>query len=419
MPAGRALSAHEPGLARLLATAFVPFGAGYFVSYVYRSLNLILGPTLSSEIGLNAASLGALTSAYFAAFAAFQIPLGMLLDRYGPRRVEAALLLIATLGALIFAIAETLGGLVVARALIGVGVSGCLMAAFKANVQFWPSERLPLVNGCLMGFGGLGATFATLPIEIMLGVMSWRAIFVVIAAVTIGVAAAIYFIVPERTAPLAGSLGDQLADVIRIYRAPVLWRYAPLTIGGQAVHLAYPSLWAGPWLRDIGGLDRATVANQLFIMMATMIPGYMLTGIVADRLLLAGMTKTRLFILLNLAFLVVQAPLVAGWAGPANVMWLLFCLLGAGTMLTYAFLSQAFPPQLAGRVFTAVNLLVFSGAFAVQAGVGAVINLFPATATGYAPEGHKLAFLIVLLAQAAGLIWFVLPRWDRTPDRAS
>ena len=125
-----------------LLRVFIPFAFGYFLSYVYRTVNAVIAPDLVADAGLAPAALGLLTSAYFLAFAAFQIPLGVLLDRFGSRRVEAVLLVIAAAGAIVFALAEGVTGLIVGRALIGLGVSACLMAAFKAFSTWLPPERL-------------------------------------------------------------------------------------------------------------------------------------------------------------------------------------------------------------------------------------------------------------------------------------
>ena len=106
---------------------YFAFAAGYLLSYLYRTVNAVISPDLSRELGLNPSSLGLLTSAYFLAFAAMQLPVGILLDRYGPRRVEPALLAIAACGAALFAASDTIAGLTIARAVIGAGVCACLM----------------------------------------------------------------------------------------------------------------------------------------------------------------------------------------------------------------------------------------------------------------------------------------------------
>ena len=127
--------------ARLQLGLILPFAAAYFLSYFFRSANAVIGPELAGDLGLSAGDLGLLTSTYLLSFCLAQLPLGMLLDRCGARRVEAALLLVATAGAGMFALAEGLAGLATARAIIGLGVSACLMAAFKAFSQWYPPER--------------------------------------------------------------------------------------------------------------------------------------------------------------------------------------------------------------------------------------------------------------------------------------
>ncbi|NJN45375.1 MAG: MFS transporter [Candidatus Competibacteraceae bacterium] len=139
----------KPRLAIILRV-FLPFACGYFLSYLFRTVNAVISPDLVSDLNLDATDLGLLTSMYFLTFAAFQLPLGMLLDRFGPRRVETVLLLFAAAGALCFALSTRLEGLILGRALIGLGVSACLMASFKAFVMWFPPQRLPAVNGWVM-----------------------------------------------------------------------------------------------------------------------------------------------------------------------------------------------------------------------------------------------------------------------------
>src|SRR5699024_8925382 len=133
----------------------------------------------------------------------FQLPLGMLLDRFGPRSVEAGLLLIAATGAVMFALLDSLAGLAAGRALIGIGVSCCLMAGFKAFVLWFPSEHIPAINGLMMTFGGLGALMSTMPVELLLNVTDWRGPFLGLGILTAIVAVALFFIVHEHRCDLA------------------------------------------------------------------------------------------------------------------------------------------------------------------------------------------------------------------------
>jgi predicted MFS family arabinose efflux permease len=331
----------------------------------------------------------------------------VLLDRYGPRRIEAALLVIAAAGAFLFANAETLTGLVVGRGLIGFGVSACLMAAFKAFVLWFPKEQLPRINGFQMAAGGLGALTATAPVEAALGITDWRGVFTLLAVLTLGVAAAIFFVVPERKTE-GGDLAfaDQIRGIRTVLSSLAFWRIAPWATLAQATFLAIHGLWSGPWLRDVAGFDRPAVASTLFLVALAMIAGYLTLGTLAERLSRRGISPMRVAaagMLLCMAVLGLIALEITAWAVP---LWIFFGFLGTASILPYAVLSQSFPLHLSGRANTALNLLVFVAAFSAQWGIGAVIGLWPETETGYAPDGYGAAFGIMLGLQAATALWF-------------
>jgi MFS family permease len=406
----------------LAVRVFVPFALGYFLSYLYRVVNAIIAPDLIRDAGLEASSLGLLTSAYFLTFAAFQLPLGVLLDRIGPRRTEAALLVFAALGAVVFGLAETTSGLIVGRALIGFGVSACLMAAFKAFVIWFPRDRLPFVNGCQMAAGGLGAIAGTTPIEAVLGVTDWRGVFLALGALTLVVALIILTVVPEhRSGHGRESLHAQLQGIGKVFTSSLFWRAAPLTVTTQATFLAIQSLWAGPWLRDVAGLSRAEVADHLLLIAAAMVAGFLSIGWAAQRFGRLGLPPLTFAVCGITLFIAVQTALVAHSPqfGPASVtlLWMAFGFFGTSGIVPYAALSQQFPPYLAGRVNSGINVLVFTTAFAAQWGIGAVIGLWADSgAEGYAPAGYRAAFAVMLALQLAALIWFVSFRRGGVPE---
>lgn len=402
----------------ILLRVFVPFALGYFLSYLYRVVNAVIAPDLVRDVGLDANHLGLLTSAYFLTFAAFQLPLGILLDRLGPRRTEATLLLFAAAGAFIFATADSTVGLIVGRAMIGLGVSACLMAAFKAFVMWFPSQRLPLINGCQMAAGGLGALAATTPVEAALAVTDWRGVFLALGGLTLIVAVAIFTIVPEHHSTRSGSsLRDQIGGILRVFTSSLFWRAAPVTVMSQASFLSIQGLWSGPWLRDVGGLDRVAVADYLFLVAASMVAGFIVTGWLAERLSRLGIRPLIVAVVGMSLFMIVQAAVVAQWTGAVLATWMAFGFFGTAGILPYAALSQRFPPHMTGRMNTGINVLVFVVAFAGQWGIGAVINLWPATAAGgYAPEGYRAAFGIMLGLQVLTLAWFALFRREGVPQ---
>lgn len=391
-----------------LLRVFCPFALGYFLSYLYRTVNAVIAPDLVRDLGLDPGSLGLLTSAYFLAFAAFQLPLGVLLDRFGPRRVEAALLLIAALGALVFAKSNSLTGLMIGRALIGLGVSACLMAAFKAFVLWFPPERLPLANGVQMISGGVGALAATTPVEAALQITDWRGVFLAVSALTLVAAIVVFLVVPEKEQAASGeTLREQVAGVGTVLASPVFWRVAPWAILAQAAYLSLLSLWSGPWLRDIVGLDRMEVANTLMLIAASTIVGYLASGILAERLARRGIPPMRVAAWGMSLFIIIQLLLTLQWTAAAIPVWLLFGFFGTSCILPYAVLSQSFPQHLAGRANTGLNVFVFVAAFAAQWTIGLIIGLWPEVSPGvYHPHGYRAGFGLLVALQIAAAAWY-------------
>ena len=400
-----------------LLRVFLPFALGYFLSYLYRTVNAIIAPDLVRDISLDPASLGLLTAVYLLAFGAFQLPLGILLDRFGPRRVEAALLLIAAAGAFIFSQATSLSGLVAGRALIGLGVSACLMAAFKAFAIWFPPERLPLANGVQMISGGLGALAATTPVEAALQITDWRGVFLVVAALTLLAAVVIFLIVPEKEGSQSGeSLGQQMKGIGTVLSTPVFWRIAPWAVTAQGAYLSIYGLWSGPWLRDVGNLGRDGIAGTLSAIAIAMILGYLISGSIADRLMRRGIAPEKVAAVGMSIFLIGQGAMLVPLPGLTLLYWLSFGFFGASCILPYAVLAQHFPTRLIGRVNTALNLMVFMAAFAAQWGIGVIINLWPETATGgYAVEGYQTGFGVMIILQIIAASWFVFSKKTINP----
>ena len=387
---------------------FIPFALGYFLSYLYRVVNAVLAPDLASELGIGPSELGLLTAAYFITFAAFQLPLGVLLDRFGPRKIESFLLVFAAAGAFIFSKAESVTGLVIGRAFIGFGVSSCLMAAFKAFVLWFRKEQLPFINGLQMAAGGFGALTATAPVEAALRVTDWRGIFFILSITTLAVAAVVFAVVPEKKIEQNGdSINVQLKGIVQVFSSLTFWRIAPVTVMSQTAFLAIQGLWSGPWLRDVAGLEREMIAQILFMIAAAMIAGFIFMGAVAERLSRLGIKPIAVAVTGMAAFMITQVLLILEVTTWASTVWVLFGIFGTTGIIPYAVLSQSFPLHLSGRVNTGVNLLVFICAFAAQWGIGAIINLWPAPATGgYATPGYRAGFAMMLCLQVLGLLWF-------------
>ena len=391
------------------ALILLPFAMGYFLSYLFRAVNAVVAPNLVSELGLTAGELGFLTAAYLLAFALFQLPLGVALDRYGPRRVQIALLTCAALGAMGFALGHNVVTLTIARALIGLGFAGGLMSGFKAVVLWVPEPRRALANSLVMSLGALGLMVATAPMEYAVQAYGWRAAFGGLVAVTILVALSIYITVPERAnAPTALPLSDQFRQIGGIYRDKAFLALAPLLAMTAGTHIAIQTLWAGPWLRDVAGLDRTGVAHTLFMMAAAFFVGILGTGAIADWFGRRKVDVLKVMLAFIVMFMIAQSVIIFAPVTVAVWSWLLFGCLGQVAILAYPWLSSHFGGALSGRANTAMNLVIFASAFAIQFAIGALIDLYPRTATGgYPPEAYRMAFGVFLAAQIATLGLFL------------
>jgi predicted MFS family arabinose efflux permease len=406
------------GLPGLAQRVLFPFAFAYLLSYLYRTVNAVIAPDLVAGFDLSPAQLGLLTSAYFLTFAAFQLPLGLLLDHFGPRRTDAALLLVAAGGAFLFAAAHSVSALALGRALIGLGVSGCLMSGIKANVLWFPAQRLPAMNGWMFFAGSIGMVAATFPVQLALKVTDWRVVFAFLAVLTLLAAAAIVRAVPEHPRTIgAEPLGAQFRGLGEVFRKRAFWDLAVASTTVQAASMAIQGLWAGPWLRDVAGLSRDAAAAHLLAMALATMSGFLLWGNLAARLARRGVSGMSVLAVGMGGFLVVQLVLALGWRGAPALVWIAFGVFGTAGSVTYAILSHRFPSAQAGRVITALNALVFTNAFLLQWGMGAIIERWPAPSGHYHPDGFRAAFGTFLLVQVLGYGW-MLRQWRRAARTA-
>ena len=384
---------------------FLPFAAGYYFSYFLRNVNAVIAPELMRDLGVSAADLGLLTSAYLLAFGAAQLPLGLALDRYGPRRVEATLLLVAAAGCALFASGASLTQLVVARALIGLGVSACLMASFKCFGLWFGLERQASLNAAIMAAGALGALTASTPLSWAIPQFGWRAVFFAFAVAGVAVAAGIFSTPEKPGSGQAEPLRSQLAGLGQILTSRVFWRYAPqstMIVGG---FMALQGLWAVPWLMNFSGLSRSAAAHHLLLMGGGMLCGFLALAFGVVPLARRGISSLRLLQVGMGLGVSVMLTIVLG-AGSSEPLWFALGMVFSVGNLTYALLQSHYPVALAGRVNTALNLMVFIGAFGIQWGFGTAVDALQAG--GYDPRtAYQITLGGLVAMQAMGWLWFL------------
>jgi MFS family permease len=390
----------------LILRVFLPFVFGYYIAYLFRTINAVMAAPLATELGLGADDLGLLTSVYFLTFAAAQIPIGILLDRYGPRRVQSVLLMIAAVGSALFAVSDHFWILLISRALIGLGVASAMTAGLKALVLWFPGDRVPLLNGLMVMLGALGAVTATLPADLLLDWIGWRELFGLFAVLTAASAVLIYLIVPEATPAATGAVSVGLR---KVYADQRFWRLAPLSAACIGTAWALQGLWAAQWLKDVEGLDRAGVVFHLFAMAVALSSGAILFGVAVDRLRRRGVGPEVLLGLVAAVFIATQFALILRLPLPSYLQWAVVAAVGAATVLSFAILAEYFPKQLAGRANGALNLFHIAAAFAVQYTTGVVLQHWTPEAGHYPEIAYQTAFALNLVLQIVAWIWFALP----------
>lgn len=400
------------------------FALGYFISFLFRGVNLGFAPFLSREMGLTATDLGTLTSVYFLAFAGTQIPAGVLLDRYGARRVTAGVLLFAAAGSLLFALSHDMTGLMVGRLLIGIGASVCLGGAFKATAQHFPVSQLTLVNGIVMAIGGLGGVVVGAPLSTLLTFAPWRTVSIGLSVLSACVAFVVWFGAPatEATATKASVL-DQFKGTLHVLRSHAFWKLATFSALTQAVFYAMQSLWVGVFLRDMGSADMTNDASRIGSLISVLggafIAGNVCFGALARALERRGIRVQSFSGVTMAAFVVIEALLASRVALPEVLLWAAYGALGGTGILTYAVLAEHFPARLIGRVNTAFTLVIFVGIFVTQITIGAALNHWPIMNGHYPIVAHQTVWLAIIAVQALAALWYFAPvRHKETPSLA-
>ncbi|WP_134496087.1 MFS transporter [Microvirga pakistanensis] len=365
----------------------------YAVSQFLRNSIGVIANDLARELSLSATQTGLLSSAFFFTFAAVQIPIGILIDRYGPKQVMLATAVIAVAGIVLFAMAPSASVLIGARALMGLGCSTFFMAPLVIYARRFPPERFAGLTSIQMGGANLGTLAATAPLAASAAAIGWRDSFLVVAAITVVLALAIIVAVPRDADNAKGreSWSEAFRGVAAAVRVPSFRAVFFMHLTTYSCFVSIVGLWGGPWLTDVHGADLATRGRILLLGAGAQIGGMLLWG-ATDRFwgsykkpVLAGGVAAVLM-MACMVLVPLDMALVPVW----------FVLFGVSVSYTPILTSHGkslFPPYLTGRGITLMNIGTMGGAFLSQSVTGVLIDLMGRSSTGgYSPEGYRLVF---------------------------
>jgi len=388
---------------------------GYLLSQFYRSFLAVIAPELGRDVGLDAAWLGLVSAAFFAAFAAVQIPVGASLDRFGARRTVALPMLLAAAGAAVFALAHEPWESVAGMALIGFGCAPIYMGSLFVIGRTTTPHRFALWSSAIVGIGSLGNLAAATPMAAAAQEWGWRATMIAIAAATV-VSAALVFVVVRDPPPLIERHAETgrrptLLDVLRIRE---LWPLFPIALTSYPIVVAVRGLWVGPYFSQVHGLGPIERGNAVSVMVFAMIAGAFFYGPL-DRWL-----GTRKWVVVGgtLATIAALAALAIAPSMPVGAASLAFGAIG-GLGMTYGVLmahTRAFlPAPLLGRGLTLMNMALIGGAALIQPLSGAFVARL--TVAGAGPAAiHATLYATYAAALAATLVIYLFAR-DARPGR--
>ena len=390
---------------------FLVFAFGYFLSCLLRAVTATLSPVLSSEFNLNAGDLGLLAGGYFLGFATMQIPLGYLLDNYGPKKIVSAFLLIAIIGTLSFAVAQNFSGLLVSRVLIGIGVSACLMGPLTGYRIWFKDKYQQRSNSWMLMVASLGFVFSTLPVQILLPFFGWRYIFFTIAGLIVICIFLLFIFLPNWENQNSTKITNKSGNLSEVWSNKFFQSTIPLGLFNYGGIMAIQTLWAGPWMVRVTGYTPLESATGLFWINVTMLIAFLIWGYLLPKISSSVKDAVKLIKLgLPISYIILFILIILG--EKAGVFLITFYILTSIVLsLAQPAVAMKFPTNLAGKSLTSFNLLIFVGTFIVQWSIGLLIDI--SRNYGFDEvKSFQISFMVYLLICILSYSYFVFRNKD-------
>ncbi len=386
---------------------FSVFAFGFFISNLLRSITATLTPALSTEFNLSAANLGLLAGGYFLGFSLMQIPTGMLLDRFGPKKVIAYLLIIALIGTISFAFAKSFAGLLISRIFIGVGVAACLMGPLTGYRVWFEEKYQQRANSWMLMVANFGFVASTLPVQILLPIIGWRSIFLIIASLILISIILISILIPSWETKRDEDQNNNLQNLSHIWKNKFFISLVPLAFFNYGGVQAIQTLWAGPWMLDVTGYDAIQSATGLFWINVTMLVSFLIWGYFLPKLSSMGIDSMRIVkFTLPVSYIILFLIVIMGDKAGAT-MFTLYILSSIVISLTQPAIALYFPTKLAGKSLTSFNVFLFSGTFFVQWIIGLIID-FSRNLGATITISYQISFSIFLFLCILSYLFFLI-----------
>jgi MFS family permease len=388
-------------------TIFLVFAFGYYISNLLRSITATISPELVSEFNLSAGDLGLLGGGYFLGFASVQIPVGYLLDSKGPKKIVSYFLLIAILGMVSFALSKNFTILLLSRILIGVGVGACLMGPLTAYRIWFQDETQQRANSWMLMTGAIGMLSSSLPVQFFLPIIGWRAIFGVLALLTLLTIFLIIYFIPNWDQKENRKNSEDKGSLKEIWQNNFFKSLVPMGFFNYGGLFAIQTLWAGPWMIKVSGYTAEESANGLFIIYLSLLLSFLCWGYFVPKISKSVSDAIRLLKfgaplnLLVLTYIIYLGPK----AGAFHLAF--FAVSSVFLSLTQPAVGMAFSLSNAGKALTSFNLLLFIGAFALQWIIGIIID--SSVSLGFSEViAFKAGMMFILITSFFSYLFFLV-----------
>ena len=386
---------------------FAIFAFGFFISNLLRSITATLTPVLTNEFNLTAGNLGLLAGGYFLGFSLMQIPAGLLLDRYGPKKVVAYFLLIALVATISFAFAKSFAGLLISRFFIGVGVSVCLMGPLTGYRVWFKEKYQQRANSWMLMVASFGFVTSTLPVQTLLPMIGWRSIFLLIVFLILLSVILILLFTPNWQAERNTENNSVTDGLVEIWKNKFFISLIPIAFFNYGGVQAIQTLWAGPWMLNVSGFSPLASAIGLFWINITMLFGFLVWGYLLPKFSAYGIDSMKIVkIGLPFSYIIFLLIIIMGPKAGAS-MFAIYILSSIVLSLTQPAVALNFSQQLAGKSLTSFNVFIHSGTFFVQWGIGLIIDLCKNMGLDTVLS-YKISFTVFLIICIISYLYFIL-----------
>jgi MFS family permease len=389
-------------------------------SMFYRLTNAVLAPDLIKAFHLNAERLGVLSSAFFYTFALFQIPMGVLLDRIGPRKVITLFTLVGAAGAFVFACAGGYYLALAGRALLGIGMAAALMGSFKVFVNSYPPRRFATLSGAIISIGTLGPILATSPLVYLNSTIGWRLTFVYCGIITVALGLSLFWVLKEDRHEggreiLVSVTAAHKIGVIKsarmVFGTLAFWQIGAMSFFRSGTFMGLQGVWLGPYLMEVKGFAPLTAGNILMMLSLGAVVGATISGYLAERVFRFAKSVILLGVSVYVLLLIpLTGVLQIDSAAAYGAVFMLQGFFASFGILGYTHIKELFPLSMSGTAIAAVNFFVMAGGAVVMQGVGIIISSYSGAHPLYSAGAYHLAFLICLLGIIASLIFYAFSK---------